>query len=90
MTSFVFVRKRAAEALWRVSDVTSFLLVTSSDRFDDNRLRERLNDLSGIEAIPKLEMIVNDQRLFGKVFSAPIQLMVAIAFLVGALEVFRK
>ncbi len=87
MTSFVFIRRTAAEALWRVPDVTSFLLVTPSERFGEAELRERLNELSGIEATPKREMIANDLKLFGRVFSAPIQLMVAIALLVGTLVV---
>jgi len=87
MTSFVFVRKSAAETLWRVPDVTSFLLVSPAERFSDSELRERLNDLSGIEVTTKTQVIVNDLQLFGKLFSAPIQLMGAIAFLVGTLVV---
>ena len=31
-------------------------------------------------------MIANDAKLFGRIFSAPLQLMVAIAFLVGTLD----
>ena len=87
MTSFIFIRKTAAEMLWRAPGATSFLLVASSDRIGDEELRERLRDLSGIQVTPKREVIANDLNLFTKFFSAPIQLMAAIAFLVGALVV---
>ena len=87
MTSFVFVRKTAAELLWRVPGATSFLLVTPSDRIGTDELLRRLSDLSGTQATLKSEVIKNDASLFTKFFSAPLQLMVAIAFLVGALVV---
>ena len=87
MTSFIFIRKTAAEKLWRAPGATSFLLVSTSDRIGDEELRARLRDLSGIQVTPKREMIANDLKLFTKFFSAPIQLMAAIAFLFGALVV---
>lgn len=87
MTSFVFIRKTAAEILFHAPDATSFLLVTPRDSIGTEGLRERLSDLSGIQATTKRDMIANDLKLFGKVFSAPIQLMVVIAFLVGTLVV---
>jgi putative ABC transport system permease protein len=87
MTSFAFIRKRAAEILFRAPGATSYLLVTPRDATGLENLRRRLNDLSGLEATPKSEVIANDLKLFGKVFSVPIQLMVAIAFLVGTLVV---
>ena len=77
MTSFVFVRKRAAETLLRAPGATSFLLVTPSERVGAGELRERLSDLSGIAVMTKQEVIANDRSLFGKFFAAPIQLMVA-------------
>lgn len=87
MTSFLFIRKTAAEALLRAPGATSFLLVTPSDRMGAEELRTRLDDLSGTEVLTKREVIANDLKLFAKFFSAPIQLMAAIAFLVGALVV---
>lgn len=87
MTSFLFIRKSAMESLLRAPDATSFLLVTPSDRVGAEELLTRLQDISGSEALPKRQVIANDQKLFGKVFSAPIQLMAAIAFLIGALVV---
>ncbi len=87
MTSFLFIRKTAAESLWRVPGTTSFLLVTPSERLGIEGLRARLRSLSGIEVSPKREVIANDLALFAKFFSAPLKLMVAIAFLVGTLVV---
>ena len=87
MTSFVFVRKTALEALLRAPGATSFLLVTPSERVGADELRRRLSDLSSIEVTPKSAVIANDLNLFGSVFSGPIRLMVAIAFLVGTLVV---
>lgn len=87
MTSFLFVRKTAAESLLRAPDATSFLLLTPSDRLTPEELRARLKDVPGAEALLKRDMVANDAKLFGRIFSAPLQLMVAIAFLVGTLVV---
>jgi len=87
MTSFIFMRKTAAEALWRIPGGTSFLLVTPSTRMTPEALRDRLTDLPGADALLKRDMIANDARLFARFFSAPLQLMIAIAFLVGTLVV---
>ncbi|MBI4788895.1 MAG: ABC transporter permease [Chloroflexi bacterium] len=87
MTGYLFVRKTAAETLLRAPGAASFLLVTPSNRVGAEELKTRLKDVSGIEVLTKQEMIANDLKLFGKVFSTPIQLMAAIAFLVGALVV---
>ncbi|HET9221210.1 MAG TPA: ABC transporter permease [Roseiflexaceae bacterium] len=87
MTSFIFIRKTAAEALWRTPGGTSFLLVTPPARMTPQALRDRLTDLPGADALLKRDMIANDARLFARFFSAPLQLMIAIAFLVGTLVV---
>jgi putative ABC transport system permease protein len=87
MTSFIFIRKTAAEALWRTPGGSSFLLVTPPPRMTPEALRDRLTDLPGADALLKGDMIANDARLFARFFSAPLQLMIAIAFLVGTLIV---
>ncbi len=61
--------------------------MTPSERLGIEGLRARLRSLSGIEVSPKREVIANDLALFAKFFSAPLKLMVAIAFLVGTLVV---
>ncbi len=88
MTSFIFVRKTAAETLLAApSGASSFLLVTPRERITPEGLHTRLSRLADIEVLHKSAMIENDLRLFGRIFSAPLQLMIAIAFLVGTLVV---
>ena len=87
MTSFLFVRKPAAEALFRAPGATSFVLVSGSADLAPQALRERLRTLQGTNVLLKDEMIANDGKLFARVFSGPLKLMVSIAFLVGTLVV---
>lgn len=87
MTSFFFVRKRDAEELLLVPGATSFLLVNTSNAADSDEILRRLNNISDVNALTKTEMAANDLKLFAKVFSAPLKLMVGIAFLVGTMIV---
>ena len=85
MTSFFFLRKEAAEDLLLAPGATSYLLLTTSPSASLDDILRRLNNFSGINALTKREMAANDLKLFAKVFSAPLKLMVAIAFLVGTM-----
>ena len=87
MTSFFFVRKEAAEELLLAPGATSFLLLTTSAGTDPDGILQKLNELSGVNALTKKEMAANDLMLFARVFSAPLKLMVGIAFLVGTMIV---
>jgi len=87
MTSFFFVRKEDAETLLLAPGATSFLLLTTRDKAKLDDILRRLNNLSGVNALTKREMAANDLKLFSRVFSAPLKLMVGIAFLVGAMIV---
>jgi putative ABC transport system permease protein len=87
MTSFFFLRKDAVEDLLLSPGATSYLLLTTSNGVDLDDLLKRLNTLSGVNALSKKEMATNDLKLFAKVFSAPLKLMVGIAFLVGTMIV---
>ena len=87
MTSFFFVRKDAAEELLLAPAATSFLLISTSKDADLDAILRRLNGFSDVNALTKRQMTSNDIKLFAKVFSAPLKLMVAIAFLVGAMIV---
>jgi len=87
MTSFFFVRKDAAEELLLAPDAMSFLLISTSKDADLDAILRRLNGFSDVNALTKGQMAFNDIKLFAKVFSAPLKLMVAIAFLVGAMIV---
>lgn len=87
MTSFFFVRKDAVEELLLASGATSFLLLTTSEGADLDGILRRLNNLSDVNALTKRQMAANDLKLFAKIFSAPLRLMVGIAFLVGTMIV---
>ena len=87
MTSFLFVRKSAAESLLRTPGASSVLLVTPDTGITPETLRDRLWGISDANALLKSEIVSNDTKLLVRVFSAPLQLMVGIAFLVGALVV---
>lgn len=87
MTSFVFIRKSAAETLLRAPGATSFLLVTPRDGLTPATLRDRLRAIPGTEVLLKREVIANDVRLLARVFSTPLRLMVGVAFLIGTLVV---
>jgi len=87
MTSFFFIRKEDAEELLLSPSATSFLLLTTSQGADLDRILRRINNFSDVNALTKREMAANDVKFLARVFSAPIQLMVAIAFLVGTMIV---
>jgi putative ABC transport system permease protein len=87
MTSFFFVRKDAAEDLLLAPGATSYLLVTTSKGANLDDILRRVNNLSDVNALTKRDMAANDIKLFAKVFSAPLKLMVAIAILVGTMIV---
>lgn len=87
MTSYFFIRKRDAEELLLAPGATSFLLLTTSDGANMNDILRRLNNISDVNALTKREMAANDLNLFAKIFSAPLKLMVGIAFLVGTMIV---
>jgi putative ABC transport system permease protein len=87
MTSFFFILKPAAETLLRAPGATSFLLIGTKAGTNVADIQSRLNELPGINAVTNAEMSANDLKLFAKVFSAPLKLMVGIAFLVGTMIV---
>lgn len=87
MTSFFFIRKRDAEDLLLAPGATSFLLVSTTGDADTARILNRLNKLTDVNALTKQQMATNDLKLFAKVFSAPLRLMVGISFLVGTMIV---
>ena len=54
------MRKSAAESLFSLPDMTSFLLVTPTAGTSEADLQERLNTLRGVNARPKNEVSQND------------------------------
>jgi putative ABC transport system permease protein len=87
MTSFFFMKKEAAENLVRVPGAISFLLVSPTEGASLESVRQLLSQIEGVEAYDKTTVAQNDIKLFAKVFSAPLRLMVGIAFGVGTLVV---
>jgi putative ABC transport system permease protein len=87
MTSFFFIQKSAAEDLLLSPGSTSFLLLSTSEGTDLESTLQQLNSLPGVNALTRQSMVINDLNLFSKVFSAPLKLMVSIAFLVGTMIV---
>lgn len=84
MASFFFVDKRAAERLLLAPGATSFVLLTLEPNADSTAVTERLNRrLRDVEVVPVATMRQNDLDVLVKVFAAPLQLMVSIAFAVG-------
>lgn len=87
MTSFVFVRKAALEALTLAPGATSFLLVTPEPGVAAATLRDRLSAVPSTCAFLKQELIANDVAIFAGLYQPPIRLMAGIAFVVGTLVV---
>ena len=87
MTSFIFVRKSAAESLFSAPGMTSFLLVEPSSGTTSAELRTRLAALPSVSALLKEEVAQNDVDVFSRVIGPPVRLMSGIAFLVGTLVV---
>lgn len=87
MASFFFMRKTAAEALLRAPGSASFALVAPAGDAAPETVRDRLDELAGVNALLKKELAANDLTLFAGFFAAPLGLMTGIAFLVGVLVV---
>lgn len=83
--SLVFIRRTAAESLLLAPDAANFLLVTPAAGVSAESLREELRALPDTSVLLKSQVIANDVQTFTRVFSAPIQLMVIVAFLIGVL-----
>lgn len=86
--SVLFLRKSALESLLKAPGATSMLLITPSNGVTPEALRDRLrSNLPGTNVLLKGEVVANDKQLFARIYNGPLLLMVAIAFLVGALVV---
>ena len=84
--SIAFARLTTLGSLLRAPGLRSFLLVTSEAGISPETLRDRLA-IPGMEVLLKSDVVANDAKLMARVYDAPIGLMVAIAFVVGALVV---
>jgi putative ABC transport system permease protein len=87
MTSFMFMRATAAENLLRAPGAVSFFLVEPGPEAESSRVVHDLLELPGVNVLTKDEMEANDIKLFARVFSAPLRLMITISFLVGTMVI---
>ena len=84
--SYVFVRATAVQDMLRAPGAWSAVLVTPAAGVAVDDLRARLA-APGVEAYAKADKIAADRQGLGRIYDAPLGLMVGIAFVVGVLVV---
>ena len=85
--SYAFARKPAVESIVLAPGGTSLLLVTPASGTTPAELAERLKALPGTNVLLKSDLMDNDAELLVGIIDKIILLMVAAAFIVGALVV---
>jgi putative ABC transport system permease protein len=85
--SFVFARKTFVESLALATGAASFVLVTPAPGTTADELSARLQNLSGTNVLLKSQVMANDQDVLAGIFDQVMFIMVAAAFIVGALVV---
>jgi putative ABC transport system permease protein len=86
--AYIFARKSMVESLLLAPGASSFLLVTPASGTKPAELVASLQQsLPGANVLLKSQVMANDQAIFGSIIDGIIMLMVAAAFIVGALVV---
>jgi putative ABC transport system permease protein len=85
--SYVFARKEFVERLALEPGAATFVLVTPTPGTSRGRLIESLRALPGTNVLSKSEVMANDQEIVAGILDQIVYLMVAAAFIVGALVV---
>lgn len=85
--SFVFARKTFVESLALAPGGASLVLVTPAPGTTPERLIRDLRALPSTNVLPKSRVMANDKEIVAGIFDQVIFLMVAAAFIVGALVV---
>lgn len=85
--TYAFMTKEALEALTRSPEATSFLFVSLAEGISVDQMRVELRQLDGVNVLTKPEIVDNQRRVIGRIYDAPLGLMVGIAFAVGVLVV---
>jgi len=85
--SSTFARKQLVESLLLAPGAASLLLVTPDEEISFSELVERLRDLPNTNVLLKSQVMANDRQIIANIFDQVIFLMVAAAFIVGALVV---
>ena len=87
MTSYLFMRLDAAQRLFGSPGTISMVLITPAANVSPEELRSRLSGIPGSDAMLKSGLIATTRRTYLSIFGAPLELMAAIASLVGTLVV---
>jgi putative ABC transport system permease protein len=85
--SLVFARKAFVESLVLAPGAATFVLVTPTSGTTPNALVASLQSLPGTNVLLKSQVMANDKQIVAGLFDQVIFLMVAAAFIVGALVV---
>ncbi len=85
--TLVFARKTFVESMALAQGEASFIIVTPKRGTSSAELVANLRSLSGTNALLKSEVMANDKKIIAGIFDQVIFLMVAAAFIVGALVV---
>lgn len=85
--SYIFARKTFVESLVLAPGAASFLLVTPAEGIRPADLATRLQGLPGTNVLLKSQIMANDKQIVANIFDQVVFLMVAAAFIVGALVV---
>ncbi len=85
--SYVFARKALVESLALAPGTAGIVLVTPAEETTSDELITRLRLLPGTNVLTKKQVMANDQQLVAGIVDQIIIVMVAAAFIVGALVV---
>jgi len=85
--TYAFMTRNTLAVLTSAPGGTSFLFVSVDDESTPADVAARLAALNGVNVLTKAEIVENQRRIIGRIYDAPLGLMVGIAFLVGVLTV---
>lgn len=85
--SYVFASKGFVESLVLAPGAASVVLVTPTPETEPADLRAKLQSLPGVNVLLKSQVMANDQQIIAGIADQVVLLMVAAAFIVGALVV---
>jgi putative ABC transport system permease protein len=85
--TYAFMTKDGLAGLTRSPDATSFLFVSLEAGVSTEEARVTLAALDGVNVLTKAQIVENQRRVIGRIYDAPLGLMVGIAFAVGVLVV---
>ena len=85
--TYAFMTRETLATLTGAPGATSFLFVSVVDAADASEVASRLAEVGGVNVLTKADIVANQRRVIGRIYDAPLGLMVGIAFLVGVLTV---